>query len=163
MRFYEFKTIISEATKGNQADVPKFDAPGYFSVGDSHSNGVGNYGRGKTWKAMGMDGASAYDPMHMSAIDRIPAGSVVAISLGANDHKGVKTEQELKKMREAIKGKRVFWIDPGKDRKPIAHEAIMKIAGEYGDTVLSRPAGNMSSDGVHPTGKGYKILADQTK
>jgi len=87
----------------------------------------------------------------------------IVISLGANDHKGVKTEQELKKMREAIKGKRVFWIDPGKDRKPIAHEAIMKIAGEYGDTVLSRPAGNMSSDGVHPTGKGYKILADQTK
>jgi muramidase (phage lysozyme) len=85
MRFYEFKTIISEATKGNQADVPKFDAPGYFTVGDSHSNGVGNYGRGKTWKAMGMDGASAYDPMHMSAIDRIPTGSVVAISLGAND------------------------------------------------------------------------------
>ena len=87
----------------------------------------------------------------------------IIISLGANDHKGVKTEQELRKMREAIKGKRVFWIDPGKDRKPIAHEAIMKIAGEYGDTVLSRPAGNMSSDGVHPTGKGYKILADQTK
>lgn len=85
MRFKEFRTIISEATKGNQADVPKFDEPGYFTVGDSHSNGVGNYGRGKTWKAMGMDGASAYDPMHMSAIDRIPAGSVVAISLGAND------------------------------------------------------------------------------
>lgn len=85
MRFKEFKTVISEATKGNQADVSKFDGPGYFTVGDSHSNGVGNYGRGKTWKAMGMDGASAFDPMHMSAIDRIPAGSVVAISLGAND------------------------------------------------------------------------------
>ena len=27
MRFYEFKTIISEATKGQQADIPKFDAP----------------------------------------------------------------------------------------------------------------------------------------
>jgi peptidoglycan hydrolase-like protein with peptidoglycan-binding domain len=85
MRFYEFKTIISEATKGQQADIPKFDAPGYFTVGDSHSNGVGNYGRGKTWKAMGMDGASAFDSMHMSAIEKIPAGSVVAISLGAND------------------------------------------------------------------------------
>jgi hypothetical protein len=87
----------------------------------------------------------------------------IIISLGANDHKGVKTEQELRKMREAIKGKRVFWIDPGKDRKPIPHEAMTKIAKEYGDVVLLRPAGNMSADGVHPTGKGYKILAEQTK
>jgi lysophospholipase L1-like esterase len=66
-------------------------------------------------------------------------------------------------MREAIKGKRVFWIDPGKDRKPIPHEAMTKIAKEYGDVVLLRPADNMSADGVHPTGKGYKILAEQTK
>ena len=87
----------------------------------------------------------------------------IIISLGANDHKGVKTEYELRKMREAIKGKRVFWIDPGKDRKPIPHEAMMQIAKEYGDVILPRPAGNMSSDGVHPTGKGYKILAEQTK
>ena len=87
----------------------------------------------------------------------------IIISLGANDHKGVKTEQELRKMREAIKGKRVFWIDPGKDRKPIPHEAMVKIASEYRDTVLPRPVGHMSGDGVHPTGKGYKILAEQTK
>jgi len=85
MRFSEFKTVILEATKGNQADVPSFDTPGYFTVGDSHSNGVGGYGKGKTWKAMGMDGARSDNPMHLSAIERIPAGSVVAISLGAND------------------------------------------------------------------------------
>jgi lysophospholipase L1-like esterase len=87
----------------------------------------------------------------------------IIISLGANDHKGVKTEFELRKMRGAIKGKRVFWIDPGKDRKPVPHEAIMKIASEYGDIVLPRPKDHMSSDGIHPTGKGYKILAEQTK
>ena len=85
MRFYEFKQIILEGTKGKQADVPKFDGPGYITVGDSHSNGVGGYGKGKIWKAMGMDGAKSTDPMHLSAIERIPPGSVVAISLGAND------------------------------------------------------------------------------
>ena len=85
MRFREFKKIIIEGTKGNQAGAASFSGPGYFTVGDSHSNGVGNYGRGKTWKAMGMDGASAFDPMHLEAIEKIPAGSVVAISLGAND------------------------------------------------------------------------------
>ena len=87
----------------------------------------------------------------------------VIISLGANDHKGVKTEQELRKMREAVKGKRVFWIDPGKDRKPVPHEAIVRIASEYGDTILPRPKDHMSADGIHPTGRGYKVLAEQTK
>lgn len=91
-----------------------------------------------------------------------PAKTVI-ISLGANDHKGVKTEQELRKMREAVKGDRVFWIDPGQDRKPIPHTAIMQIAKEYGDTVLLRPKNHMSADGIHPTGRGYKEIASQTR
>jgi hypothetical protein len=44
------------------------------------------------------------------------SAKTIIISLGANDHKGVKTEKELRKMRETIKGTRVFWIDPGQDR-----------------------------------------------
>jgi len=85
----------------------------------------------------------------------------VIISLGANDHNGIKTEIELRKMREAIKGERVFWIDPGQDRKPVPHNAIVRIAKEYGDTIILRPKDNMSSDGIHPTGKGYKEIAKQ--
>lgn len=85
MRFKEFKVTLTEGTKGNQAGQPNFSEPGYFTVGDSHSNGVGNYGRGKTWKALGEDGASAFDPQHLAQIKKIPNGSVVAISLGAND------------------------------------------------------------------------------
>ena len=64
-------------------------------------------------------------------------------------------------MREAIKGERVFWIDPGQDRKPVPHNAIVRIAKEYGDTIILRPKDNMSSDGIHPTGKGYKEIAKQ--
>lgn len=85
------------------------------------------------------------------------------ISLGANDHKGVKTEQELRKMRSAIKADRVFWIDPGQDRKPIPHDAIVRIAKEYGDIILPRPKDHMSADGIHPTGRGYKILGEQAR
>jgi lysophospholipase L1-like esterase len=66
-------------------------------------------------------------------------------------------------MREAIKGDRVFWIDPGQDRKPVPHNAIVRIAQEYGDTILPRPKDYMSADGIHPTGRGYKILGEQTK
>ena len=91
-----------------------------------------------------------------------PAKTII-ISLGANDHKGIKTEQELRQMRSIIKGDRVFWIDPGQDRKPVPHDAIVRIAKEYGDTIISRPKNHMSADGVHPTGRGYKILAEQTK
>ena len=91
-----------------------------------------------------------------------PAKTII-ISLGANDHKGIKTETELRKMREAIKGDRVFWISPGKERKPIPQDAIERIAKEYGDTILLRPEKHMSADGVHPTGTGYKVLAEQVK
>lgn len=99
---------------------------------------------------------------YLSRTSEKPAKTLI-ISLGANDHKGIKTEQELRKMRSAVKADRVFWIDPGKDRKPIPHDAIIRIAQEYGDTVIARPQGHMSSDGVHPTGRGYKILGEQTR
>ncbi len=99
---------------------------------------------------------------YLSKASSQPAKTVI-ISLGANDHKGVKTEAELRKMREAVKGDRVFWIDPGQDRKPVPHDAIVRIAKEYGDTILPRPKTHMSADGIHPTGKGYGVLADQTR
>jgi lysophospholipase L1-like esterase len=91
------------------------------------------------------------------------SAQTVIISLGANDHKGVKTETELRKMREAIKASRVFWISPGKERKPVPQDAIERIAREYGDTILPRPRDHMSADGIHPTGRGYKILGEQTR
>lgn len=99
---------------------------------------------------------------YLSTAASQPARTVI-ISLGANDHKGIKTEAELRKMREAVKAERVFWIDPGQGRKPIPHDAMTRIAKEYGDTVLPRPSGHMSADGIHPTGRGYKILGEQTK
>lgn len=91
-----------------------------------------------------------------------PAETVI-ISLGANDHNGVKTEEELRKMRSTIKAHRVFWISPGAERKPVPQAAIEKIAKEYGDNVLARPMQHMSSDGIHPTGTGYKLLGQQAK
>lgn len=99
---------------------------------------------------------------YLSKASEHPTRTLI-ISLGANDHRGIKTEQELRKMRSTIKADRVFWIDPGQDRKPIPHYAIVRIAGEYGDTIIPRPKNQMSADGVHPTGKGYKILGEQTQ
>jgi lysophospholipase L1-like esterase len=99
---------------------------------------------------------------YLSKASSQPA-KIIIISLGANDHAGVKTEKELRKMRETIKGEKVFWISPGIERKPVAQTAIEAIAKEYGDTVLLRPKNQMSADGIHPTGQGYKTLANQTR
>ena len=87
----------------------------------------------------------------------------VIVSLGANDHTGIRSEHELRKMRSAITAEKVFWISPGMDRKPKQQQAVEKIAQEYSDIVLPRPVAHMSADGIHPTGRGYKILAEQTK
>ena len=86
----------------------------------------------------------------------------IIISLGANDHSGVKSETELRKMRVALQATRVYWISPGA-RKPVQLATIERIAAEYGDIVLPRPEAQMSSDGIHPTGAGYKTLARQAR
>lgn len=95
------------------------------------------------------------------------SAKTVIISLGSNDHKGVKTRKELETMRELIKGSRVFWILPagnlkagGVDIKDI-QEIVHDIATKKGDIVL--PITGLQPDGVHPSGKGYKLLAEQTK
>lgn len=56
-----------------------------YTVGDSHSNGVSNYGKRKGFIAKGKDGSPSTAKMHLDAINSIPEGSDVVISLGAND------------------------------------------------------------------------------
>lgn len=91
----------------------------------------------------------------------------VIISLGSNDHKSIKTRKELETTRELIKGSRVFWILPAGNSKSggvdikVIQEIVRDIAIKNGDIVL--PISNLQPDGVHPTGKGYKALAEQTK
>jgi lysophospholipase L1-like esterase len=99
---------------------------------------------------------------YLSKASEKPAKTLI-ISLGANDHKGVKTEAELRKMRSTVKADRVFWISLGKDRKQEQMAVVTKIAAEYGDTIIPRPEANMSPDKIHPTGKGYKIIGEATK
>jgi hypothetical protein len=52
--------------------------------------------------------------------------NTVIISLGSNDHKGVKTRHELERMREKVKGQRVFWILPA--IKPEIQQIVLDIA-----------------------------------
>ena len=91
----------------------------------------------------------------------------VIISLGSNDHKGVKTETELKTIREMTKAGRVYWILPAgnhpKSNVKIddIQAIVKKVAAEYGDIVL--PITRLQTDGIHPSWAGYKELAEKTK
>jgi lysophospholipase L1-like esterase len=84
----------------------------------------------------------------------------VIISLGSNDHKGVKTKAELQRIREKVGATaRVFWILPA--IKPEIQAIVRGMAEEYGDTVL--PITRLQKDGIHPSWAGYKQLAERTR
>jgi len=85
--------------------------------------------------------------------------NTVIISLGSNDHKGVKTRKELEIIRDKVKGSRVFWILPA--IKPDIQQIVKEIAEEHGDTVL--PITRLQPDGIHPSWAGYKQLAKETR
>ena len=93
-------------------------------------------------------------------VDKSPyVAKTVIISLGSNDHKYVKTETELRTIRELTKADRVYWILPS--IKPDIQAIVKKVAAENGDIVL--PMTRLQSDGVHPSWAGYKEIADKTK
>lgn len=95
------------------------------------------------------------------------SANTVIISLGSNDHKYIKTYDELQKLRGKVKAKRVFWVLPNGNLKAsevdietIKHY-IKEIAAQYNDVVL--PINGISKDGIHPTGAGYRDIASRTK
>ncbi len=91
----------------------------------------------------------------------------VIISLGSNDHKYINTEAELLKLRNKVKGSKVFWILPAGNLKAsevniqYIQTLVRHIAEQYGDVVL--PITRLQKDGIHPSWAGYKELADKTR
>jgi len=85
--------------------------------------------------------------------------NTVIISLGSNDHTGVRTLWELQQLRARIDAERVFWILPA--IKPDVQEMVRIVARDHGDTILPIP--NLQADKVHPSWAGYKKLAEQTR
>jgi len=96
----------------------------------------------------------------------LSAGTVI-ISLGSNDHRYVKTQAELERLREKITASRVFWILPHGNLPagglPIEEvQRIIKIiAAQHGDTVI--PITRVQRDNIHPSWEGYKQIAKAVK
>ena len=97
----------------------------------------------------------------------LPAAKTVIISLGSNDHTGVRTILELQEIRRQVKADRVFWILPHGNNPSNSLDIdwiqsfIKVVAGENGDIVL--PITRVQTDNIHPSWAGYKELADATK
>ena len=91
----------------------------------------------------------------------------IIISLGSNDHRGVKTRQELERMRAAIHAHRVYWILPAGNLKAggvdidSIQQIVEDIANRNKDWIVRIP--EVSQDGIHPTGRGYKEIARITR
>jgi lysophospholipase L1-like esterase len=95
------------------------------------------------------------------------SAETVIISLGSNDHKYIKTQEELEKLRDKIQAKRVFWVLP-KGNLPAGGLPIIEvqriinvIAALHGDTVI--PITRAQPDGIHPSWAGYKQIAKAVK
>lgn len=127
-------------------------------VGDSIAQGVSNMRKEcVTHAQVGINSANWNRKYGLPKLGQ--KANTVIISLGSNDHDGVHTFKELMTMRERIQSDHVYWIMPA--IKPNVQEIIKIIATNYGDTIL--PITNLSKDGVHPTARGYKELAGETK
>jgi lysophospholipase L1-like esterase len=83
----------------------------------------------------------------------------VVISLGTNDHAGVKTEAELLKLRKRIRASRVVWIMPpcnARFCKLGVNAVVRSVAVSYGDKMIS--TSYLQPDKIHPSWRGYKEL-----
>ena len=86
---------------------------------------------------------------------------VVIISLGSNDHAGVKTYNELYKLRERVKAQRVYWVMPNPEKFIRQAEDVKLIALSFGDFVI-KPT-RYQADQVHPSWAGYKEIAKEAE
>jgi lysophospholipase L1-like esterase len=131
-------------------------------LGDSLAVGVGQIR--KECVTYAKSGINSYDYVNrhvMYTNTYHKEAKTVIISLGSNDYKSIKTYAELDTLRQLVKADRVYWILPAiKDNK---REAVQKVAERYKDVVIDSRKHEISSDGVHPTYKGYKSIAKETR
>jgi lysophospholipase L1-like esterase len=120
----------------------------------------------KECQLVGKGGINTWQWNQMYAANQLTADTVV-ISLGTNDHKYVKTEQELRKMRNRVEAKRVFWILPA-NNLPASEVSILSIqnivkqlASEYNDIVIEIKS--LQPDKIHPSWAGYEQIVKEVK
>ena len=129
-------------------------------IGDSLAVGVGQIRKECVTHAV--SGINSYDyvnrfVMHTKGDTH---AKTTIISLGSNDTKNIDTYEELDTLRQQVAG-RVYWILP--NIKETKRKAVWMVAQKHGDHVIDARNYDRSPDAVHPTYKGYKGIADETR
>ena len=124
-------------------------------VGDSIGVGVSHIRKECVSTAVG--GINSWQANRYEANKKVVAKTVI-ISLGSNDHKGVKTEEELRRLRSNTIADRVYWILPA--IKPDIQEIVRTVAADWKDIVLPI---SETVDKVHPTMRSYKEIGANAK
>jgi len=162
------KTQSAPTTPQSKAKV------GYYSVGDSHAQGVGGYS-GQGWTNFGSRGASAFDKQHLQNIKNIPAGSVVALSIGANDIGSKKLSDIVDQVNKTIaaskaKGHQVVYLLPTSSSDPKLQQKREELRQALLKSLDSRDILDLGiaptskelkgADGVHLGPEGYKTYGN---
>lgn len=129
-------------------------------VGDSIAVGTSNFKKDCISLSKGGINSWQWNKEYISRPLVIDADyNKVIISLGSNDHSGVKTQKELEKLRASIHAKKVYWIMPA--IKPDIQDIVMKIAMYNNDAIVYIK--DLSSDKIHPSTNGYKKIAAEVE
>lgn len=124
-------------------------------MGDSIAVGIGTYRSDCVVEAkVGINSQNYVNGLyrHFQVID----ANKTIISLGSNDI-GMDSYGPMLALRELIQ-EEVIWILSANNEE--SRYAALKIATQYGDTVIDTLAYPMGKDKVHPTTKGYKMIAE---
>lgn len=130
-------------------------------LGDSIAVGTHQFKQECVAYAKGGINSQQYNKQYVDNRKNDFGAEVVIISLGSNDYKGIKTYNELYKLRERVKAQRVYWVLPNPEKFINQAEDVKLIALSFGDTVL-RPT-RYQPDQVHPSWAGYKQIAKEAE
>jgi len=130
-------------------------------LGDSIAKGISDIR--KECVAYVKSGINSYDYVnrHVLYTQGNNQAKTIIISLGSNDLKNINTFEELDTLRQMIKADRVYWIIP--NIKETKRRAVWDVANKYHDWVVDARGYDRSPDTVHPTYKGYKAIAEETR
>ncbi len=152
--------------------------PGYFSVGDSHGQGVAATNRKAGWNNLAKTGASSFGKdfdMHLTAMDLIPRGSVVTLSLGANDLGSRKISDIVNQVNKAIaagkeRGLQIVYLlptaspDPAKQQKrEELRQALLKGVQDQAPIIDLGIASKKDPQQVHLNPAGYQQIGKYVK
>ena len=130
-------------------------------LGDSLAVGVGQIRKECVTHAVSGINSYNYVNRYVLHTKGDTQAKTVIISLGSNDLQNVNTYEELDTLRQLVTGDKVYWILP--NIKETKRRAVWDVARKYNDWVIDARGYDRSSDAVHPTYKGYKGIADETR